>query len=210
MPKNPSNVSSTTPITKEAFLKQKNLPLDLFATNDLPNLNDPIEVHSAFIYNHILSRLENEAHGIQHANRVASFVVVWANFYRRHQHVFENQKNYKKNIDDYVSIDNTHAYQLLAAVTKNFNEDLLQVCKIAGLLHDTGREGDGKDEWDKDSAVLCYLYLRALGLDIKTACHFAGVTANKEMNPPEEVSCMISDNGGDIMEKNSFKTKCKQ
>lgn len=132
-------------------------------------LSDDISKHSAFIYKYIYSKLHvedkkqntmtdedlvREFHGIQHVNRVAYYVPVLANLYKRH--------------------DNEEA--------KLASDDDIKLIQIAALFHDAGREnGDGVDYWDLQSSLLAYYYCKEiLGVDEEKAIHVAETIANKD------------------------------
>ena len=59
------------------------------------------------------------------------------------------------------------------------NRDL-KLIQIAILFHDSAREGDGKDIWDLESALLLYFYLKKLGIEEKEAIKLAQAVANKD------------------------------
>ncbi|MCA0403133.1 MAG: SidE phosphodiesterase domain-containing protein [Proteobacteria bacterium] len=65
---------------------------------------------------------------------------------------------------------------VITAITEKFNikrEELLKLVKIAALLHDAGRKGDGQDLWDEKSANLCLNYLKKqLGVENEELADF--------------------------------------
>lgn len=101
------------------------------------------------------SKIARHFHGIQHASRAATYIPVFANLYRRYN----------------------HEEALL------LTEDDLKLIQIATLFHDAGREGDGEDLWDTDSALLLYFYLIGVRhTDFRKALLAAEAVANKDAN----------------------------
>lgn len=91
-------------------------------------------------------------HGVQHACRVAIYVVVFANLYRKYDF----------------------------PLARELTAQELELIQIAALFHDSGRQNDGVDRWDNDSATNAYHYLIKLGKDHHTAKRIAEVIANKD------------------------------
>lgn len=107
-------------------------------------------------------------HGVQHACRVAYYIVVFANLYRKYGH--------------------PAALELTA--------EELELIQIAALFHDTGRQDDGEDYWDNDSALNAYDYLIEIGKSHETAKRIAEVIANKDTYPNSEtVAVLVASEG---------------
>lgn len=126
------------------------------------SLSLPIEEHAAFFYRTIFAHpfpnipIENDIarfyHGMQHACRVAYYIPVLMNLYRKYG-------------DE----------EALALA----NEDI-KLLQIAALLHDSARQADGKDFWDKQSGLQVYQYLRSLNVEKEKAKCLAESVANKD------------------------------
>lgn len=56
----------------------------------------------------------------------------------------------------------------------------VEAVRYAVAFHDAGRQGNGKDIWEADSAQLCYNYLIKLGKDTKYAHSVANLIVHKE------------------------------
>ncbi len=58
---------------------------------------------------------------------------------------------------------------------------IIKLLQIAALYHDSGREAEGKDYWDRDSGLILYYYLtEILKVDIELAKQLAEAVANKD------------------------------
>ena len=155
----------------KALLKNKNLPTYIFdpQTTAVIPLGS-IEQHTEWVFRNIYQHpyppaqttspnekinpeLPRSSHGIQHVCRVAMYINVLANLYRKYNH--------------------PQALEL----TPND----IALLQIAALFHDAGRQANGKDYWDQDSAIFVYYYLtRTLKEDHATAKLIAEAIANKD------------------------------
>lgn len=179
------------------LLEQKKLNSHLFELNDI-QLSDPISKHSAWLFKKIYSipyhdhafyqlihgsqNIARFYHGIQHVNRVAQYIPVFANLYRRY-----------------------HDQEALLLTQEDIH--LLQ---IAALFHDAGREGEGEDLWDKDSAALFYYYsTHILHVEKEKAKLFAEAIANKDSSDEGYFEC-IETNDEIIWQVTHDENKTKQ
>ncbi|MBI2786960.1 MAG: HD domain-containing protein [Legionella longbeachae] len=142
-----------------ALLRRKNLHDKIFdLKNDSLFFEAPLHQHIQWVFNNIYSypypnKAKRLYHGIQHVSRVALYVPIWANLYRKHG-------------DD--------------EAIKLTKEDI-HLLQIAALFHDSARENEGTDYWDHESAILLYYYLtRILQLDQKKAKLITEAIANKD------------------------------
>jgi len=63
------------------------------------------------------------------------------------------------------------------------SESELKLTQLAAVFHDAGREADGEDLWDLDSAVLFYLYaVKVARLEPKQIIPYVECIANKDAN----------------------------
>ncbi len=134
-------------------------------------IDSPIEAHVALARKNIYSRpffhinydsdtddeyeknKSRTLHDIVHVTGAAFLVVILVNLYARY--------------------GDQEARALTSLVIK-----LLQ---IAALYHDSGREAEGKDYWDRDSGLILYYYLtEILKVDIELAKQLAEAVANKD------------------------------
>jgi len=148
--------------TPEAFFERKRIDPQVFKNISL-TVQSPLTDHSACAFEHFYSKpylnhdktgsIARFYHGIAHANRVASYISVFANLYKK------------------------HGSKDASAVT----DDDLKLIQIAALFHDSCRENDDKDLWDNDSGILLYLYLKAIGVDENKAILLAEAIANKDV-----------------------------
>lgn len=150
------------------LLAKKQLESTLFTkkAHDSPTLQHPISEHARWAYANIYkveypgsraytqeTPIARSLHGIQHVSRVALYVPVLANLFRKY--------------------NDPEALVL--------NEEDIQLLQIAALFHDSAREDDGEDRWDHESALLLYCYLtRIVGVDPIKAKLIAEATANKD------------------------------
>ncbi len=129
------------------------------------HLTDPIESHVAWAFEHIYSKpyksyqysetsttIARLHHGIQHVTRAAIYAPILANLYRRY--------------------GDLEALQLT-------NDDI-HLIQISLLFHDSAREGDGEDKWDRESAALLGDYLKNLKVQEKKAALLVEAVANKD------------------------------
>jgi hypothetical protein len=151
---NSAMTNNVDTFTQEAFFHRKKIDRTVFHHIKL-SAQVSIAHHSKFAFQHFYSTpylnatkttgtIARYHHGIAHANRVASYIPVFANLYKK-----------------YYSEANV---RLRAGILQLTNDDL-KLVQIAGLFHDACRENDGTDYWDKDSAILLYLYLNAIGIN---------------------------------------------
>ncbi|HLB41363.1 MAG TPA: SidE phosphodiesterase domain-containing protein [Gammaproteobacteria bacterium] len=157
------------------LLARKQLSPDLFSKEDAIfrlALEDDISVHVAWAFKHIYSipypkshsvssetknhgSIARHIHGIQHVSRVALYILIFANLYRKY--------------GDHEAIQLT--------------SDNIKLLQIAAVFHDSAREDEGVDQWDHESAIFLYCYLtRLLGVDRATAKLMAEAIANKDVN----------------------------
>ena len=149
----------------KTLLKRKYLSPDFFKHTTISI--DSIDKHTECVFNNIYKhryantpllaqinpKLPRFSHGIQHVSRVAIYIPILANLYRKYNHI-----------------------QALQLTQRDVH--LLQ---IAALLHDSGRQADGKDYWDQDSAIFAYYYLtQILREDHATAKLMSEAIANKD------------------------------
>jgi len=168
-------VNSEKKFTSDAgisrILQKKNLADDIFTRKNKTTLtlDSALDEHVRWAYNNIYQvaypvsteykitlkdLIPRYIHGIQHTTRVAIYVQVFANLYRKHG-------------DDDAA--------------KLTDEDI-KLLQIAALFHDAAREDDGQDKWDHESAILLYYYLtRVLKVDTQKAKLIAEATANKDI-----------------------------
>src|SRR3990167_1923660 len=157
------------------ILAQRNIP----GFVNCPQLSAPIAQHARFCFESVYcipypsySRSEKVArphHGIAHVSRAASYIPIFANFYRRHHHPDANS--------------------LMA--------DDLHLLQIAALFHDAARLNDDKDEWDNESALMCFHYLMKIGCSEEVATKIAEVIANKDYEPGNIYHRLQKDSGPD-------------
>lgn len=151
------------------LLMQKGLSMDMIGDKSV-SLADGIEHHARWVFKHIyscpyvdpieLERFEERSgkcarvmHGLMHVSRVAFYVPVLANLYRRYE--------------------DADALQL--------TEDEIKLLQIAALFHDGARDNEEEDNTDHDSALLLYFYLtRILNIEKQTAAVFAEAVMNKD------------------------------
>lgn len=168
------------------LLHEKGLALDLFSKKNNIDISSDIQHHVAWIYENIyqIPYSSNEVmrthHGIQHVSRVAYYIPVLVNLYRRH--------------NDHDALE--------------INDSQVKLLQLAALFHDAGREGEGEDLWDDDSAVMLYYYLHhVLKIDTKSAIQFAEAIANKDERPDGYHSLKINRSGDIYWEIENFVQK---
>lgn len=145
--------------TIEKILKQKNLSTHLFNIKHNINLDASLSEHAAWVHQYIYSIPYPESteprsvHGIAHAVRVAIYVPTFANLFSKY---------------------GDEAARAITAVD-------VKLAQIAALFHDAGREDDGKDFWDNDSALMLFYYLyQVLEVPLGKATSLAEAIANKD------------------------------
>lgn len=148
------------------ILKAKQFPEDLFnPAIHHPVLESDIHEHARWAFNHIYRiqyvdggrefDISRYHHGIHHTSRVAKYVPVFANLYRKH--------------GDQEAL--------------TLNDEDIKLLQIAALFHDAARENAGEGKWNHESAILLYYYLtRLLNVDKNKAKLIAEATANKDVN----------------------------
>lgn len=161
----PTNTAHVVISDISSILAKKNVFPSLFQDNSIqyPLLTDGLSDHAKWLYHHIYSvaypgiqndgKLARVAHGIAHVSRVANYITVLANLYRKHQVPGE----------------------------ENLTAEDVKLLQIAALFHDSAREDEDADRWDHESALLLYHYLRKnMGVDKDKAAMIAEATANKD------------------------------
>ena len=147
------------------IVKRKRIePFDL--QKDTIRLSDDISIHSKLLFKKVYSRphildetevteIKRDLHGLQHVNRVAYYIPVLVNLYRRYGD----------------------------AEAESLTSEDVKLIQIAALVHDAGRErGEGIDYWDQDSALLAfYYYSKVLQVSDAKAKLLAEAIANKDM-----------------------------
>ncbi len=142
------------------LLVNKELEPTIFIKNphESLNLQSPLSEHAGWVYRNIYKveypgEVPRSLHGIQHASRVALYVPVLANIYRK--------------FNDAEALD--------------LSEEDIKLLQIAALFHDSAREDEYQDRWDHESAIFLYAYLtQVLDVDnVKAKC-IAEATANKD------------------------------
>ena len=141
------------------LLRKKRLHDNLFFPLHPLSMNDDISKHAAFLYRGIFKRP-----------------------YRNHSKDREfHGIAHASNVAIYISLLITLYSKYSECDLTNEDKKLLQ---LAALFHDAGREGDGKDLWDKDSAELLYHYLTTtLKVSHEKAVVFSEAIANKDYEP---------------------------
>lgn len=134
-------------------------------------------LHAAHLFRHLYSLPYPHAvkrdgiaryyHGMPHISRAAIYIPVLANLYRK--------------------------YGNEAAL--NLTPEDIKLTQIAALLHDAGREAEGKDYWDKDSGILTYVYLKKIGIAHEKAKLFAEAVANKDSEESEYMELQFTKEG---------------
>ncbi|MFA6301756.1 MAG: SidE phosphodiesterase domain-containing protein [Legionella sp.] len=131
-------------------------------------LDSPIEAHFDWVAKKILLtaykvqkpyyyQLKRPIHGAQHAGRCALYMPIIANLL--------------------IKYGDKDAVKL--------SPRWLKLLQIAALFHDSGREADGEDKWEKDSATNLYFYLTTtLKLAHEDAKILAEALLNKDYKPP--------------------------
>ncbi|MDP3560235.1 MAG: SidE phosphodiesterase domain-containing protein [Legionellaceae bacterium] len=142
----------------QAMLAKKGLSPTLFVTSEIKKLDADLSPHVAWVHENIYKHAysngnSRELHGTKHVTRVAKYISVFANLYKKH-----GDKQ-----------------------AENLSNEDLHLLQIAALFHDGAREDDGVDQWDHESALLLYCYLtRVLKVDKEKAKLIAEATANKD------------------------------
>jgi ankyrin repeat protein len=142
--------------TIEQILEKIKLPPNL---DNLRNMqfNHDLRLHAHHVYKHFYSRpwYSLQSRGIKHTSRVALYIPVFLNFYRRYE--------------------NADAMQV-----SGYDLKLLQ---IAALYHETAQGNGGKNFVDHESASILYYYLtKTLGVNPEKAHDIAEAVANKDYN----------------------------
>jgi len=164
------------------ILGRKGLNPALFQHADnLPKLQDNISVHVKWVFEHIYAipypyhsarehpEVPRYIHGIQHVGRVAYYVPVFANLFRKHG-------------------DNE---------ALNLTQEDIHLLQIAALFHDAARENEGEDLWDHESAIMLYYYLtKILRVNKTKAKLIAESMANKDKLEKGYFALNEDDKGG--------------
>lgn len=152
------------------LLKKKALPSNLFSPQRPLSLNDDIALHAALIHNAIL-------------------VYPYQNTTGREHHGIAHVAR----VAFYIPLLNTFYNQYLDT---NLSDEDIKLLQLAGLFHDAGREGDGEDLWDNDSAALLYYYVTiTLKLTHEKAIIFSEAIANKDYMPGKTYHHLIINDG---------------
>ncbi|MBL7479909.1 SidE phosphodiesterase domain-containing protein [Legionella bononiensis] len=165
--------SSTNNVWNTGLLKileHKNLSLELFHKDNTQHLSfdSDINEHAKWLFNNIykipypvakqevvVPGFSRYAHGLTHVSRAAHYIPVFANLYRKHR------------VKD----------------SDTLTEEDIKLLQIAALFHDSAREDENEDQWDHESALLLYHYLRqVLRVNKEKACLIAEATANKDLH----------------------------
>ncbi len=136
------------------FLDRKKINSQLFLPGNKSGLTieSKFELHANWLYQNMM-RKDLYTHGSLHANRVSFLGPVFINFFR--------------------ILGDSDAMM--------FPPEWILPLQITLFSHDIGREGDGEDIWDLESARLLYYYLTCvLNYDPKKAALFAEAIANKD------------------------------
>lgn len=161
------SLTSLKALNFDDLLRRKNLNPSAFSSA-YPELTlaSPITEHGKFLYEAVYQHpypdsppdaIARYHHGMAHVSRVALYVPVFANLYR------------KCGVTDAEAI----------------TPERLKLLQIAALFHDAAREKEGKDLWDHESALMLYVYLRRrMNVPVEEAKLIAEATANKDL--PEE------------------------
>ena len=152
------------------ILENKHLSLELFHQVNTQHIrfDSDINEHAKWLFNNIykipypvakqavvVPGFARYAHGLTHVSRAAHYIPVFANLYRKHR---------VKDSDTLTKED-------------------IKLLQIAALFHDSAREDENEDQWDHESALLLYHYLRqVLGINKEKACLIAEATANKDLH----------------------------
>lgn len=189
------------------FLHKKKLALNTFSKSaqdpDRPKVGDPMEVHAAWLWNHILQF----DYPVSESSSYARFFTM--------KPVDEGVKKFPRPYHGmphacFVSLMQQVFISLLSI--PDFQNDLYalsaaelqypQLLPILGLFHDSGREADEADKWELDSAVFAYQYLHeVLGVAKETARTLAEMILNKDYNlgynrnQPQKLKLNISEGG---------------
>lgn len=137
-------------------------------------LESDISEHVAWAQEHIYSKpqakgtplrdINRPFHGIQHVSRAASYIPIFANLYRKAR--------------------DKAALQL--------DDRMIKLLQIAAVFHDCGREDEGEDLWDCDSALNLYYYLTlTLNVEQSEAKVIAEACANKDIHNGQYFSLNI-------------------
>ena len=99
---------------QQELLKKKGLDSKIFSNTGI-KFDDPLSAHAAFVFKYIYAfpynqnnsteknLLAREVHGIQHASRVAIFIVIFASLWKKYSHneakeIDDAANKYKKNV----------------------------------------------------------------------------------------------------------------
>lgn len=79
-------------------------------------------------------------------------------------------------IDMLLSLYKTYMPNKLTKITDN----TIKLIKIVVLMHDAGRQGEGKDQWEHHSYIYCQKFLECYGVSSKKAKFFARLIKYKD------------------------------
>ncbi len=151
------------------ILERKHLNPKLFEDSDEIDFEDSIHKHTQWVYENIYSvnypnGHPRSIHGIQHVTRVAMYIPIWQKLFAE----FGDKR------------------------AQEFTPDDIHTLQIVALFHDAGREADGEDLWEEDSAILLYHYLvTVLQFDTENAELFATAIVRGEPNKPFTIEATL-------------------
>lgn len=163
--KNKDVIPYSEPILLSDLYKKKNMNYSVMQ-QDIIHLEDDIALHAAWLFRHIYSIPFNppsksnnfigrNCYNIQHAARMALYIPIFANLYRRYK--------------------NTEALHLSA-------EDI-KLLQITALFDAAAKENESQHDVDHESAIMLYVYLtNQLGVNKCQAKKFAEFIMNKEFS----------------------------
>ncbi|OGT45811.1 MAG: hypothetical protein A3E82_07255 [Gammaproteobacteria bacterium RIFCSPHIGHO2_12_FULL_38_11] len=147
------------------LLKRKELPIDFFTAINAPIFSDDIALHAAYLHQGILQ--------YPYKNATKKGVTPFPRYYHDIAHA--------SRVAFYI-IPWANLYKKWNDIT--ISDEDLKLLQITALYHDSGREGDGEDLWDCDSAEILFYYLSiTLKVSDDKAMLFAKVIANKDHTP---------------------------
>ena len=162
------------------LLKKKKLSPALFdSSKHSIQFEDGLDEHVKWAYNNIYNTtypgdheewhgIRRYFHGIEHVTRAALYIPVFINLYRKH--------------GDPDAL--------------NLTDEDVKLLQLAALFHDSGREAEGIDKWDNESAMLLYSYLTLLlGVDATKAKLISEAIANKDISPDGYFKIINYNNG---------------
>ncbi|MES2212800.1 MAG: hypothetical protein V4490_06650 [Pseudomonadota bacterium] len=112
-------------------------------------------------------KIERQVHGAMHASRATIWTLLMHEVLR-------------KLVPDYAN----NAIQTIAKHVKMDEASVIRLILLTIFVHDSAREGEGVDKWDKQSGENCNTLLQSYGLDEDSANIFSKVIEFKD-NPTE-------------------------